>query len=105
MKSSWTTIPATFAVLLTVAACNSGTATMDGAVDGWYDFSQWHRCAALERPGYVFEIENAEGMKLWTPCSATVELPFQWKSGPQRFRLVIPEQPRHSDPMPPPQNQ
>jgi hypothetical protein len=96
-------IPATFAALLVLSACESGTATMDAA-GGWHDFAEWSRCREMERPGYVFEIENAEGHKLWTPCTETVELPHDWVSGPQRFRLSTGVQPQHSTPMPLPEN-
>ena len=80
---------------------------MDIAPDGWFDIARWVECEALRRPGYVFELQNAEGMSLFTDeCLdlATVEYPYDWKSRPQRFRLIVPSVPTHSTPMPPPQN-
>lgn len=68
----------------------------------WINFDDWYRCAELERPGIVFEVQNAEGFSLFTPCVAVLELPFDWNSQPVRFRPVIEQPPRHSDPLPPP---
>lgn len=107
----WTRRPArpahaiiAFAVITALSACTSAPQTGSAPVDGWYDFSKWDQCRSMERPGYSFEIENAEGMKLWTPCTPVVELPFDWKSEPQRFRLVKMVQGEHSTPMTPPSN-
>jgi hypothetical protein len=68
----------------------------------WIDFSHWPDCATLSRPGYVFEVANAQDQRLLTPCAPELEVPWDWKSGPVRFRLVIEEKPVHSTPIPPP---
>lgn len=68
----------------------------------WIDFDRWPECRAMERPGIVFEVENAEGQSLLTPCSVPLELPFDWTSAPTRFRPVEEPKPRHSNPLPPP---
>jgi hypothetical protein len=57
----------------------------------------------MTRPGIVFELKNAEGLTLLTPCVATVPAtPYGWKSPPVMFRAVQAPKPRHSEPMPPP---
>ena len=72
-------------------------------VTDWVDFDQWVNCVEMERPGFVFELENVEGLRLLTPCVGTVELPWDSKSGPVRFRLIEEPKPRHSSPLPKPQ--
>ena len=67
----------------------------------WMAISQWHECARLARPGIVFELQNKDGLSLFTPCTPTVPAaPFDWKSPPVRFRAVVQAPPRHSDPIP-----
>jgi len=69
----------------------------------WMAIAQWQECERLARPGIVFEIQNAEGLSLFAPCTATVPpAPFDWKSPPVRFRAVVEKRPRHSDPIPAP---
>lgn len=68
----------------------------------WIDFDRWPECRAMERPGIVFEVENAEGQSLLTPCTVPLELPFDWTSAPTRFRPVEVPKPQHSAPLPPP---
>ncbi len=68
----------------------------------WVDFAQWTACARMERPGFVFEIKNAEGQSLFTPCRHPLQLPFDWKAAPVQFRLVKEMKPRHSSPIPRP---
>ena len=69
----------------------------------WMAIAQWHECERLARPGIVFELQNAEGLSLFTPCTPTLPAPpFDWKSPPMRFRAVLQPRPRHSDPMPEP---
>lgn len=69
----------------------------------WLAIAQWHECQKLARPGIVFELKNAEGLTLLTPCVAQVPAtPFGWKSPPVVFRAVEAPKPRHSTPMPPP---
>ncbi|MBX9741707.1 MAG: hypothetical protein K2X62_16655 [Beijerinckiaceae bacterium] len=69
----------------------------------WVSFDQWANCSGMEKPGYVFEVANAEGKTLLTPCDPKLQKPWDWASGPVRFRLVPQGKPRRSDPIPPPQ--
>ncbi|MDB5571469.1 MAG: hypothetical protein JWN93_2652 [Hyphomicrobiales bacterium] len=71
-------------------------------MDAWFDFQQWADCARMSRPGHVFEVENAQGQRLLTPCVPRLETPWDWASGPVRFRLVREAPPRRSSPMPEP---
>jgi hypothetical protein len=69
----------------------------------WLAISQWHECARLARPGVVFEIQNAERQSLFTPCVQPLpSMPFDWTSGPVRFRAVPEPKPQRSAPLPPP---
>jgi hypothetical protein len=70
----------------------------------WVDFDRWKECPQLERPGYVFEVRNAEGQSLFTACDVSLKLPSTWKSAPVRFRLVEAPKPRHSTPIPRPRS-
>jgi hypothetical protein len=69
----------------------------------WIAIAQWDKCRELARPGIIFEIGNAEGKSLFTPCVMPLPpIPFDWKSGPVRFR-AIPEAPaQRSPPLPEP---
>lgn len=43
--------------------------------------AQWHAGEKMARPGIVFELRNAEGLTMLSPCTAQVpEKPFDWKS-------------------------
>ena len=69
----------------------------------WMAIAQWQECEKLARPGVVFELRNAEGLTMLSPCVPQVPAnPFDWKSPPVKFRVVAPPRPRHSEPMPPP---
>ena len=69
----------------------------------WISIEEWHRCREMERPGIVFEIRNADGQLLTTPCVVPLpEFPFDWKSPPLEFRAVVEPKPQHSEPLPPP---
>lgn len=69
----------------------------------WLAIAEWHRCAEMARPGIIFEIRNAEGRSLFTPCVQSLpKPPFDWKSPPVQFRAVAEEKPEHSTPIPPP---
>jgi len=69
----------------------------------WMAIAQWHECEKLTRPGIVFELRNAEGKTMLSPCVAQVPAPpFDWKSPPVKFRVVAAPRPQHSEPMPPP---
>lgn len=68
----------------------------------WIDFSRWDECAGMQRPGYAFEVENAEGLSLVTECIVPLTVPFDWKSVPLRFRIVELGKPTHSSPLPAP---
>lgn len=57
----------------------------------------------LAQPGVIFEIGNAEGKSLFTPCVMPLPpTPFDRKSPPLRFRAVPEPAPEHSAPIPPP---
>jgi hypothetical protein len=69
----------------------------------WMSIDQWVTCASLERPGYVFELRNEEGLSLFTACTPGLpETPFDWRSPPIAFRLVPEAPPERSGPIPPP---
>jgi hypothetical protein len=68
----------------------------------WIDFDRWPECRDLERPGIVFEVENAEGQSLLTTCTIPLEVPFDWTGGPIRFRPIEEPKPQHSAPLPAP---
>jgi hypothetical protein len=69
----------------------------------WLAIAQWQDCAKTARPGIIFELKNAEGQSLFTPCVPQVPAaPPNWKSPPVMFRAVEAPRPQHSDPMPPP---
>jgi hypothetical protein len=65
--------------------------------------AQWQQCQQMARPGIIFELQNAEGLSLFTQCAEAVpDTPFDWKSPPVRFRAIKQPPPLHSDPLPPP---
>ncbi len=68
----------------------------------WFDFQRWTDCAGMSRPGHVFEVTNAQGQSMLTPCVPKLETPWDWTSAPLRFRLVPEAPPRRSSPMPTP---
>jgi hypothetical protein len=70
----------------------------------WIPIDEWARCIELSRPGIIFEIRNADGLSLFTPCIVPPpDAPFDWKLPPLEFRAV-PETPaERSDPIPAPQ--
>jgi hypothetical protein len=71
----------------------------------WISIADWARCIELSRPGIVFEIRNAEGLSLFTPCvMPPPEAPFDWKLPPLEFRAVPESAPEHSDPIPLPRS-
>ncbi|HET7910442.1 MAG TPA: hypothetical protein VFL49_00270 [Pseudolabrys sp.] len=69
----------------------------------WMAIAQWQECQKLARPGIVFELRNAEGLTMLSPCVVQVPAkPFDWKSPPLVFRAVAAPKPQHSTPMPEP---
>jgi hypothetical protein len=69
----------------------------------WIAIAQWHECERIARPGLIFEIQNAEGRSLLTPCVVPLPpMPFDWQSKPVRFRAIPEQVPRHSEPIPAP---
>ena len=69
----------------------------------WLAIEQWERCVEMARPGIVFELRNADGLSLFTPCvSSLPDPPFDWASPAIEFRAVPEEPPRHSTPLPEP---
>lgn len=71
----------------------------------WIDFSRWPECQSMQRPGYVFELANAEGKTLLMRCAPDAPRPAGWSTGPIRFRLVPEQPPRHSAPAPKPRGE
>ena len=70
----------------------------------WISIDQWSRCHEMMRPGIVFEMRNADGQLMTTPCVQELpQLPFDWKSAPLEFRAVAETKPQHSEPLPPPE--
>jgi hypothetical protein len=69
----------------------------------WLAIAEWQRCVEMVRPGIVFEIRNAEGLSLFTPCVVPLPpMPFDWKRPAAEFRAVVEPQPKHSAPLPAP---
>ena len=69
----------------------------------WMAITEWHRCAEMARPGIVFEIRNADGKSLLTPCVARLPAtPFDWDSPPLQFRAIPEPAPSRSTPIPEP---
>lgn len=68
----------------------------------WVDFERWPDCPAMERPGFVFEVVNADDQAMLTPCVVPLPIPTDWTSAPVRFRLVQETRPRRSEPLPEP---
>lgn len=68
----------------------------------WIDIELWVDCSCMERPGIIFEVVNAEGQSLFTPCVEELTLPFDWTSEPIKFRPIEEQEPRHSAPLPEP---
>jgi hypothetical protein len=69
----------------------------------WMAISQWHECQKMARPGIVFELRNAEGQSMFTPCVVPLPaMPFDWKSPPVIFRAIPAPKPQHSTPIPKP---
>jgi hypothetical protein len=68
----------------------------------WIDFERWPECTGMERPGVVFEVQNADLEIMTTTCVVPLQPPFDWASPPVRFRVVEEAPPRHSSPLPAP---
>ena len=69
----------------------------------WMAIAHWQQCKEMQRPGIIFEIRNAEGQSMLTPCVFPLPpAPFDWKSPPKMFRAIPAPKPMHSTPMPPP---
>jgi hypothetical protein len=67
----------------------------------WFSMSRWGNCEHLMQQGSVFEIQNLEGKSMLSECTPQLPTkPFDWYSGPSRFRLVKAPLPRHSPPTP-----
>lgn len=70
----------------------------------WLAIIDWQRCEELARPGIVFEIRNADGLSLFTPCTAELpDVPWDWKTPPLEFRAVAEMPAERSSPIPAPQ--
>ena len=72
-------------------------------MDGWIEIERWRECAQMAKPGVVFELRNAAGQSLFTPCTSGLpHVPFDWKLPAIVFRAVAEPAPRHSSPLPNP---
>lgn len=67
----------------------------------WIDFIHWQECKAIERPGYISEVVNADDQHILTTCIAPLKVPSGWVTSPVKFRIVPEQRPRHSTPLPP----
>ncbi len=74
---------------------------MDDKVGEWTPIEKWSDCRQLERPGFIFEIQNASGQTLFTRCTPHLNVPFDWTSAPVRFRAIPEPAPQRSTPLPP----
>lgn len=73
------------------------------AMGAWIAMEQWAHCTEMARPGIVFELRNAEGLTLTTPCVVPAPPPpFDWTSPPVVFRAIVETAPTHATPLPPP---
>ena len=73
------------------------------AMGKWKPIEDWTQCTEMAKPGIIFEIRNAEGQSLYTPCVVPLPtMPVGWKSPPKEFRPIVAPRPEHSSPMPPP---
>ena len=73
------------------------------AMSEWVAIAHWAECVKMERPGIAFEIRNAEGQSMFTPCVVPLPpMPFNWKSPAIEFRPVAQPKPLHSTPLPAP---
>ena len=69
----------------------------------WIAIALWQHCAELAKPGIVFEVRNADGQSLLTPCVQPLpKAPFDWTSPAKEFRAVPEAPPEHSAPLPAP---
>ncbi len=67
----------------------------------WTAIDQWERCVDMARPGIIFEVRNADGLSMFTPCVIPLpQVPFDWKSPAVEFRPVPQAPPQHSTPLP-----
>jgi hypothetical protein len=72
-------------------------------VGEWMAIALWQNCAELARPGIVFEVRNAHGQSLLTPCVQPLPAaPFDWISPATEFRAVPEKPPERSAPLPAP---
>ena len=67
----------------------------------WLSINDWSACVRMQKPGIIFEIRNADGQSMLTPCTQVLpSMPFDWRSAPVQFRAVLEPRPRHSAPLP-----
>lgn len=94
------------ALALFGGAVLAGPSHGENAMSEWMPIGEWRRCAELARPGITFEIRNAEGMSLFTPCTDAVpKAPWDWKSPPSEFRAIAEAPAERSEPLPAPASQ
>ena len=67
----------------------------------WIAIEQWSDCVRMERPGIVFEVRNAAGQSLLTPCVQPLpDAPWDWVSPAVEFRPVAEPPAERSTPIP-----
>ncbi len=72
-------------------------------MDGWLPMENWPECRRLEKPGIIFEVQNAEGASMFLQCVVPFPgQPWDWTSPPQRFRAVPLRKPTPTSPIPGP---
>ena len=93
------------ALALAGAAVLAGPSHGENAMSEWMPIDEWRRCVELARPGIAFEIRNAEGMSLFTPCTDAVpKAPWDWTSPPLEFRAISEAPAERSEPLPAPRS-
>jgi hypothetical protein len=68
----------------------------------WIPMDRWAECNQLQRPGIIFELQNAVGQSVFTTCLPAPYVPGDWKSAPIRFRAIAEPKPERSLPIPEP---
>jgi hypothetical protein len=68
----------------------------------WMAIAHWPDCRKLEKPGIIFELQNASGQSLFTRCLVDPAVPVDWVHPPIRFRVIVDQPPEHSAPLPAP---
>lgn len=71
----------------------------------WLAIAQWNECAKFAQPGIIFELRNAEGQTMLSPCVLPLPpAPASWSSPAVVFRTIPQPKAQHSNPIPTPVN-